>query len=199
MGVYLSFTHMLSLASVMFPISGIPLFSCMCDLSRTMEWTSATHLSFQEEEVRAGDPPKVKDSPMCRWHSTLIPIDWNQPVLGKKCCFAWLYSLHTYFPWEPCRKRWLVNGTYSWLDCSWILFPNITKISAEYLQTALTSSIVTAITGLTFCIYSKALIKRTSDQAEGSWGCRAELLLICALIVVCPMSYISQRNRVAST
>ena len=34
--------------------------------------------------------------------------------------------------------------------------------------------------------------KRTSNQAGGLWGCRAELLRIHALIVVCPMSYISR-------
>lgn len=52
-------------------------------------------------------------------------------MLGKKCCFAWLYSSHTYFPWEHCRERWPVNGIYSWLDCSWILFPNISLISSN--------------------------------------------------------------------
>lgn len=110
-------------------------------------------------------------------HSEVISSDWNQTVLGRKYCFAQLYSLHTYFPWETCQERWLVKGIYSWFDCSWILFPNLTKISAKYLQIALTSSIVAAITWLTFCIYSKGPIKgpptmlRDSEDVElGFYG-----------------------------
>lgn len=85
-----------------------------------------------------------------------------------KCCFAWLCSLQTYFPWGPCRERWLVNGIYNWFDCSWILFPNFTKISTEYLQMASKSSIVTVITQLTFCLWSKAPIKGSSTKLRGS-------------------------------
>lgn len=115
--------------------------SCVCDLPGTVETSSET-FRFSGRRDQSRWPAQGQEFSIAAGeNSTFICGDWGQAVLGIKCYFAWLFSLHTNFPGGSCRERWLVNGIYNWFDCSWTFFLNIATISTEYFQILPTSSI----------------------------------------------------------